>query len=265
MGDTLPSRVRPLHDPFPYLLQSRPVSYHPGSLPSAGHPGSGHGRFRSQAGQGAWTTFAIRLRRFLPEFTKELLEKVNLRAWSRLNPYDDLEACNPTATKPLNVKLPKSFIVKCSHQPADRDKEEDLLRSVQGCIGIPGILIGYEAQQFHTSQNVPEFWPLKFRKNNEDAMNPPDEGTATLISHSTAEAFEVRCHRHLVIETMGHPLDETLSPQKLARALQHAAMGEFLLLPCARQSFLPPIRALCLVHLKVVTSIVMSVMATSLL
>ncbi|KAF7416024.1 hypothetical protein PC9H_002811 [Pleurotus ostreatus] len=171
-----------------------------------------------------------RLRRFLPEFTKELLEK----------------ACNPTATKPLNVKLPESFIVKCSHQPAGRDKEEDIFRSVQGYIGIPDILIGYEAQQFHTSKNVPEFWPIKFRKNNEDAMNPPDEGTATLISDSTAQAFEVRCHRHLVIETMGHPLDETLGPQKLARALQHAAMG---IVPCSP---------------KVVTSIVMSVMATSL-
>ncbi|KAF4592786.1 hypothetical protein EYR38_008487 [Pleurotus pulmonarius] len=166
-----------------------------------------------------------RLRRFLPEFTKELLEKVDLRAWSRLNPYDDLEACTPTATKLLNVNLPESFIVKCSHQPAGRDKEEDIFRSVQGYIGIPDILIGYEAQQFHTSQNVPEFWPLKFLENNEDAESPFDEETTTLISDSAAQAFEVRRHRHLVIKTMGHPLDETLGPQKLARALQHAAMG----------------------------------------
>ncbi|KAG9224224.1 hypothetical protein CCMSSC00406_0004723 [Pleurotus cornucopiae] len=187
--------------------------------------GRGTGVFAVKLDKELGRPLRSRLRRFLPEFTKELLEKVNLRAWSRLNPYDDLEACNPTATKPLNVKLPESFIVKCSHQPAGRDKEEDIFRSVQGYIGIPDILIGYEAQQFHTSENVPEFWPIKFRKNNEDAINPPDEGTATLISDSTAQAFEVRCHRHLVIETMGHPLDETLGPPKLARALQHAAMG----------------------------------------
>ncbi|KAF9500612.1 hypothetical protein BDN71DRAFT_1440019 [Pleurotus eryngii] len=79
-----------------------------------------------------------------------LLNDKKLEPWSRLSPFDNLMPLPPSATKQIApIQLPNTFIVKCSHQPDGRHKEEDVFRSVQGFIGIPEILGGYEAEQFN--------------------------------------------------------------------------------------------------------------------
>ncbi|KAF4565524.1 hypothetical protein EYR36_002095 [Pleurotus pulmonarius] len=79
-----------------------------------------------------------------------LLNDKKLEPWSRLSPFDDLIPLPPSVTKHIApIHFPDTFIVKCSHQPDGRHKEEDVFRSVQGFIGIPEILGGYEAEQFN--------------------------------------------------------------------------------------------------------------------
>ncbi|KAF4586635.1 hypothetical protein EYR40_010649 [Pleurotus pulmonarius] len=79
-----------------------------------------------------------------------LLNNKKLEPWSRLSPFDDLIPLPPSVTKHIPpIKFPDTFIIKCSHQPDGRHKEEDVFHSVQGFVGIPEILGGYEAEQFN--------------------------------------------------------------------------------------------------------------------
>ncbi|KAL0957668.1 hypothetical protein HGRIS_001449 [Hohenbuehelia grisea] len=205
-------------------------------------------------------------RRYLPEFTEEFLQQVKkkTRVWSRLNPFDDLKSAPLSATTSLDsIKLPDTFIVKCSHQPAGREKEEDIFGSVQDYIGIPEILAGYEAEQIQIGGHTPVFWNvLRHEKaradedsddsdeelededqTDEDAEGEEGEEVEEEVEEEAEEEeeeeekhegdartgagghFQARVHRHLVIKTMGERLNVDMGPPAIVRALQHAVIG----------------------------------------
>ncbi|KAF9492959.1 hypothetical protein BDN71DRAFT_1164495 [Pleurotus eryngii] len=104
-----------------------------------------------------------------PEVTTSLLQELkdaqeSSESWYFLDPLNDLEPSPPQATKQLvsGLQLPDTFIVKCSHQSQGRNKEEEVFRSVQGFVGIPDILAGYDATlRFRIPlEHIPAEWNI---------------------------------------------------------------------------------------------------------
>ncbi|KAL0959982.1 hypothetical protein HGRIS_011639 [Hohenbuehelia grisea] len=192
-----------------------------------------------------------------PTLVQPLKKDKTIAAWSRLNPFDDLKPTPVITPKHLGpIDLPDMFVVKCSYQPEGRDKEEDIFSSVQGFIGIPNVLAGYDATQFRIpSTHTPVFWDvIRFTSEDsdeesdgvsdededsdeDDSDEDSDDGARksdVVAANARKQAqengnvprnFEVRHHRHLVIKTMGRRLDPSLGPRKLVRAIQHAVIG----------------------------------------
>ncbi|KAL4262000.1 hypothetical protein AB1N83_008338 [Pleurotus pulmonarius] len=105
------------------------------------------------------TKRAARSKAFQPILIQNMNKK--LQVCSRLSPFDDLDPALPPKTKHLSIDLPETFIVKCSHQPDGRDKEEEIFSLVQGFVGIPDILAGYEALQFEIPTDyTPKEWDV---------------------------------------------------------------------------------------------------------
>ncbi|KAJ8522120.1 hypothetical protein ONZ45_g1274 [Pleurotus djamor] len=202
-------------------------------------------------------------RRYLPEFTKKVLRKLEKAPlpWDCLNPFDDLEPVPPSTSKCLDsITLPETFIVKCSHQPVDRDKEEDIFRVARGYVGVPEIITGYDAENIDVEAQDVVFWdvfrfgfvdddsdsdydddePTSDSEDGEEQTQVDEEGDKTREdggqgsggqvgadegANQQRPQFRYRIHRHLIIKTMGNRLHQEMGPRAVALALQHAAIG----------------------------------------
>ncbi|KDQ24401.1 hypothetical protein PLEOSDRAFT_161560 [Pleurotus ostreatus PC15] len=132
-----------------------------------------------------------------------LLNDKKLEPWSRLSPFDDLIPFPPSVTKHIApIQFPDTFIVKCSHQPDGRHKEEDVFHSVQGFIGIPEILGGYEAEQFNipTEHTAVKWDIISHDKVGLDSDDSDDSGGyGSDAEENTVAADEVEDLENLVV------------------------------------------------------------------